>query len=222
MKKRLIVIEGLDGSGKKTQSELLFSHLVKKGVRAEHISFPNYSSNSSILVKMYLNSELGGNPYDVNEYATASFFAIDRYVSYVKQWGKIYESGSTIIADRYTTSNAIYQMAKIPNNFWDKYLEWLYDYEYVKLCLPVPDLVIYLNMPINDSQNFLIKRYDGDDTRKDLHENNVKFLEKCYHAGEYVCKKDNWININCTENGVVKPINEIHSEIVHAYEKFFE
>lgn len=222
MKSRLIVIEGLDGSGKKTQSELLFSYLVKKNIPAEHISFPNYSSDSSILVKMYLNSEFGGDPYEVNEYAAASFFAIDRYASFMKQWKKIYDNGSTIIADRYTTSNAIYQMAKLPNYSWDNYLNWLYDYEYEKLRLPVPDLVIYLNMPVNESQNFLIKRYAGDNSKKDLHESNIEFLEKCYHAGQYVCKKDNWININCTENGKVKSINDVHAEIIHAYEKFFE
>jgi dTMP kinase len=222
MNKKLIVIEGLDGSGKKTQSKLLFQYLIKKNVIAKHVSFPDYSNDSSILVKMYLNSELGNTPYEVNEYAASLFFAVDRFVSFKKYWKKNYENNETIIADRYTTSNAIYQMAKIPSSKWDSYLNWLYDFEYKKLNLPIPDLVIYLNMPIKNSQQFLKERYDGDETKKDLHETNVVFLEKCCEAAKYSCLKDNWININCVKNGSVKSIDEIHNEIILFYEKYFE
>lgn len=213
MNGKLIVIEGLDGSGKNTQAKLLSDFLSAKSQNFEYLSFPNYSSPSSALVKMYLNSEFGSDPSDVNAYAAASFFAVDRFASFKKSWGKSYKNGKTFICDRYTTSNTFYQMSKLTKDLWDEYLTWLYDYEYNKLGLPKPDRVIYLNMPVSVSQNLMKERYHGDENKKDLHESDIEFLKKCEEAANYVSKKDGWLTINCVFNGKIKDKNQIHSEI---------
>ena len=159
---KLIVMEGLDGSGKATQTGLLCQYLESRGRRVRHIEFPDYREPSSALVKMYLNKEFGSNPGDVNAYAASSIYAVDRYASFLRFWRKDYLSGATIVADRYTTSNAVYQMEKTPREDWNKYLAWLQDYEYGKLQLPRPDLVLFLDMPTEISQRLLSGRYAGD------------------------------------------------------------
>jgi dTMP kinase len=214
VKGKLIVIEGLDGSGKKTQTKLLHDHIKKINQNITYISFPDYDSLSSSLVKMYLNSEFGSDPAAVNAYAASSFFAVDRYASYKKKWSKLYQSGYIIIADRYTTSNPVYQMSKLPEEDWNKYLSWLYDYEYNKLKLPIPDKVIFLDVPTEISQELMEKRYLNSKKKKDLHENNIMFLEKCKKISRYVAKFDNWHTINCVSEGKIKNQKDIHKEIL--------
>lgn len=219
MNGKLIVIEGLDGSGKNTQTKLLVDFLAKSGKypakNIRYISFPNYDSPSSTLVKMYLNSEFGKNPEDVNAYAAASFYAVDRYADFKKSWENFYKNPSNIIiCDRYTTSNAIYQMCKLEEDKWQSYLTWLYDYEYNKLGLPKPTSVIYLEMPINVSQKLMKERYGGDESKKDLHEANLHFLKTCEKAAKYISSQDNWFSISCVENEKIKSKEKIHGEII--------
>lgn len=164
--KRLIVLEGLDGSGKTTQFNLIKEYLQAKGVKIKPISFPDYEQPSSALVKMYLNGEFGSDAQSVNAYAASSFYAVDRYASYKKFWEEEYLNGSCILAARYTTSNCIYQMVKLAPDQWDGYIEWLCEYEYNKLQLPKPDLVIFLDMPIEVSQKLMTERYSGDESKK--------------------------------------------------------
>ncbi len=216
MKGKLIVIEGLDGSGKKTQTKLLYEHIKKINSNTTYISFPDYDSPSSALIKMYLNSEFGNDPSSVNAYAASSFFAIDRFASYKKTWSKLYQNGHIIIADRYTTSNPVYQMSKLPEQDWNKYLSWLYDYEYNKLELPIPDKVIFLDVPIEISQSLMEKRYLVNNGKKDLHENNIIFLKKCKKISQFVANFDNWHIINCVSNGIIKNKEDIHKEILKA------
>ena len=140
-KGRLLVIEGLDGSGKATQAKLLASHLAESGRRVMEITFPDYESDSSALVKMYLSGQFGDKPDDVNPYAASSFYAVDRYASYKTKWGSFYEAGGIVIADRYTTSNAVHQCSKLPPEQWNDFLRWAFDYEYRLLGLPAPDAV---------------------------------------------------------------------------------
>ena len=140
-KGRLLVIEGLDGSGKATQAKLLAAHLAESGRRVMEITFPDYESDSSALVKMYLSGRFGDKPDDVNPYAASSFYAVDRYASYKTKWGSFYEAGGIVIADRYTTSNAVHQCSKLPPEQWNDFLRWAVYYEYRLLGLPAPDAV---------------------------------------------------------------------------------
>ena len=141
---KLIIFEGLDGSGKGTQAELACQNLHSKGYDPLKISFPDYDSPSSALVKMYLSGEFGQRPDDVNAYAASTFYAVDRFASYKTKWGNVYRQNGLIISDRYTTSNAVHQCSKLPPMHWDGFLEWLFEFEYKKLGLPAPDAVVYL------------------------------------------------------------------------------
>ena len=196
-KGKLIVIDGLDGSGKSTQLEICRDRLCRMGHIVKVISFPDYNSQSSALVKMYLNGEFSQDPDAVNAYAASSFYAVDRYASYMTCWKENYNRGEIILSARYVSSNGIHQMSKLPEEEWDEYLEWLHDFEYNKLSLPVADKVIFLDMPIEISQMLLSKRYNGDDDKKDIHESNVDYLHKCRKSALYAAKKMNWNVIPC-------------------------
>ena len=212
-KGKLVVIDGLDGSGKATQTGLLFETLLSQGRQVKRLSFPDYRQPSSALVKMYLSGEFGGDPSAVNAYAASSFYAVDRYASYLKFWKEDYERGGLFLADRYTTSNAIYQMVKSGREDWNNYLDWLQDYEYGKLGLPRPDCVLYLDMPTEISQKLMSKRYQGDESKKDLHESNVEFLRQCREAALYSAKRLRWHVIACAKDGIPRTIEEIHHDI---------
>lgn len=210
---KLIVIEGLDGSGKATQAELLARRLRESGRNVKQISFPDYSSKSSALVKMYLHGEIGGVD-DVNPYAASLFYASDRYISYMTGWKKEYLAGHTIIADRYTTSNAAHQTAKLPREQWDAYLDWLYDCEFERVRLPRPDIVLYLDLPPEVSQGLLEKRYGGQPGDKDIHESNLVYLNQCRQAALYAAERLGWKVIACSEGGAVLPVELITDKIM--------
>lgn len=145
-KGKLIIIEsGSDASGKATQSERLYERLISEGKKCMKITFPDYESDSSALVKMYLNGDFGKNPNDVSPYVSSTFYAADRYASYKTKWGEFYNSGGIIISDRYTTSNMVHQAAKIESPEKEKFLEWLYDLEFNIYGIPTPDEVIFLD-----------------------------------------------------------------------------
>ena len=213
MKKgKLIVLDGLDGCGKSTQLDLAASFLSEAGVKCRAISFPNYATISGQLVECYLNGIIpceGRN----GGYSASTLYAVDRYVSYVTDWKEFYESGGTIIAGRYTTSNAIYQLSKMPPREYGDYLNWLFDFEYNKLGLPEPDAVIFLDMPTEVSQRLLNARYNGDESKKDIHESNIEFLNKCRECALYCANIYSWIVVNCSENGLPLPIEDIYLKI---------
>lgn len=213
-KGKLIVIEGLDGSGKGTQTALLTKALTKMNIKVKQVSFPDYNNPSSSLVKMYLNGELGNKPNDVNAYAASSFYAVDRYASYKQFWQEDYERGTIILADRYATSNAIYQLAKLKDNEHNEFLDWLEFYEYNQLGLPEPDVVIYLDMPIEISQQLLNQRYNGDTTKKDLHESNFEFLKQCRKSALYTSARQGWRLVGCSKDNQPRSIDDIHNEIL--------
>lgn len=206
---RLIVIEGLDGSGKGTQAALLLKRLRESGKDVFEIDLPNYEDNSSALVKMYLAGEMGNRPGDVNAFAASTFFAVDRYASFKKFWSKEYESGKIIVANRYTTSNACHQMTKLEKKDWDSFLSWLFDFEYVKLGIPEPDCVVFLDMPVETSQKLLEKRYNNDESKKDVHERDIDYLNHCRDAAIYACEKLGWKRIVCAEGGEPKSVEKI-------------
>ena len=212
--RKLIILEGLDGSGKSTQIKLLEEYLKSNEIIYKKIKLPDYDSPSSTLVKMYLGGEFGSSADDVNAYAAGAFYAVDRYASFNLGWKKDYESGALIIADRYATSNSIYQMEKIEESKWDEYLEWSEDFEYNKLSIPRPDCVIYLDMPVEISQRLMTSRYDGDENKKDVHEVNVDFLNKCRKSALYTAEKQGWKVIECSNGKEPYSVDEIHKKII--------
>ncbi|MBQ7653862.1 MAG: deoxynucleoside kinase [Clostridia bacterium] len=216
----LIVVEGLDGSGKSTQIEILKKNFENISREVTQIKLPCYDSNSSALIKMYLGGEFGSDPSDVNAYAASAFYAVDRFASFKTIWKDDYESGKVILADRYATSNAYHQMNKLEKNEWDYFINWLEDFEYEKIGVPKPDLVIYLDMPIDISQKMMSKRYDGDEVKKDVHEANVAYLEKCREAAKFAGEKMGWVFINCAEDGKPRKIDDIAEEIFGKVKEF--
>lgn len=213
MNGKLIVIEGLDGSGKATQAQKLFDKLKDQGNQVIKVSFPDYNNNSSALVKMYLNGEFGSDPNQVNPYAASSFYAVDRFASYTKSWKNFYLDGGTVIADRYTTSNAIHQCAKLPKEQWQDFINWLFHYEYELLGIPNPYRTIYLRVDPEVSQKLMTKRYQGDEERKDIHESDLEYLKRSREAADYCAKELGWTLIECVQNGDMRSIEDISADI---------
>ena len=217
--RKLIIIEGLDGSGKSTQVKLLEEYFKAKNIDYKKIKLPDYDNPSSTLVKMYLGGEFGKSADDVNAYAAGAFYAVDRFASYKLNWGSDYEKGTVILADRYATSNSIYQMEKISEDEWDSYLEWSADFEYNKIGIPSPDAVIYLDMPVEISQRLMTSRYNGDEGKKDVHEVNVEFLKKCRKSALYTANKQGWKVVECSDGENPLSIDRIQKEIIKIVEE---
>ena len=214
MNGKLIVIEGLDGSGKATQAKLLAEALAAEGRAVRQVSFPDYASDSSALVRMYLAGEFGGDPGDVNAYAASTFYAVDRFASFKRDWGAFYREGGVVVADRYTTSNAVHQCSKLPEGEWDGFLNWLFDFEYRLMGIPAPDLVIYLQADTTVSQKLMSGRYHGDEARKDIHEKNLAYLNRSRQAAEYCRTRLGWREVRCVRDGEMRPIADIHAEVL--------
>lgn len=216
MKGTLIVLEGIDGSGKETQASLLEKKLKEKGREVMHISFPDYESPSSALVKMYLKGDFGKNPEDVNPYAASLFYAVDRFASYRMKWKDFYQKGGIIIADRYTTSNMVHQMTKYEDKKERKdFLSWLEKTEYEELELPVPDLVILLDIPLGVSEN-LVKERARQGGSMDIHEQHLDYLRKCHDAYQELVSLYGWKRIPCTEEGKLRTIEDIGKDVEKA------
>lgn len=212
----LIVLDGLDGSGKSTQLARLDAYFRGNGTHYRQISFPDYAQPSSALVKQYLGGEFGGSPSAVNAYAASSFYAVDRYASYRKFWQSDYEAGTLILAARYTTSNAIHQMGKLPREEWDTYLAWLEHYEYELLGLPRPDRVLFLDMPLEVSQKLLVGRYEGDAARRDIHERDLHYLAVCRESALYAANRLGWSVIACADKGEPLPVDTVTARLIEA------
>ena len=208
-----IDLEGLDGSGKTTQTELICKRLEADGINYRQIKLPDYESDSSILVRKYLAGDFGKNAGDVNSYAASVLYAADRFASYTEKWGEDYRNGKLIFADRYTPANALYQMTKLKKSEWNSFLEWLFDFEYEKIGIPAPDKVIFLDMPVEVSQRLMTSRYGGDESKKDVHEANVEFLNACREAALYAADKYGWSVVQCAENGEPLPIETINDKV---------
>ena len=212
---KLIVIEGLDGSGKSTQLDLLLDRLKGLNIDCRSVSFPDYESDSSALVKMYLAGNFGKKPDDVNPFAASVFYTVDRYASYKQNWGEYYNAGGVVIAGRYTTSNAVHQTSKLNKSEWETFLNWLYDFEYEKVKIPKPDKVIFLDMPVEVSQKLLSGRYKGDESKKDIHESDVSYLDNCRKAAVFTANFSGWTVIPCAKDGEARTINEISDDILN-------
>lgn len=216
MSGKVIVIEACDASGKATQTKKLFQRLIEEKYKVRKVEYPNYKSSSSALVKMYLNGEFGDSPEDVNPYVASTFYAVDRFASYKREWQDFYKEGGIIIADRYTTANMVHQASKIENEeAKENFLDWLWDFEFVKFGLPVPDCVIFLDMPPKFSQRLMEERknkFTGG-SKKDIHEKDIKYLANSYINSCKVAEKYDWNKINCVHENNLKSIEQIHQEI---------
>ena len=217
-KGKLLVLEGLDGSGKATQAKLLAAHLAGSGRRVMEITFPDYESDSSALVKMYLSGQFGSRPDDVNPYAASSFYAVDRYSSYKTKWGSFYEAGGIVIADRYTTSNAVHQTSKLPAGERRAFLDWLFDYEYGKLGLPAPTRVLYLDMPTELTEQMMRRREQQTHTHADIHEQNDAYLRACRENAAFVVDYCGWRHIDCADGSRILPPEEIAARVLREVE----
>ena len=210
---KIIVIEGTDGSGKSTQFRLLTQRLQQEGTEFKTLVFPQYSEPSSALIRMYLGGEFGTDPSDVNAYAASAFYAVDRYASYKKDWGQWYEQGGLIVSDRYTTSNAVHQTSKEPAEKQGEFLKWLYEFEYDRLGLPSPDLVIYLDVPTAFTEQLMRHREQETNTKADIHEQNTQYLATCRETGRTAANFYGWSVIQCVRDGKMRSIEDIHQEI---------
>ena len=213
---KLIVLEGTDGSGKATQCAVLAEALEKAGYDHRRVEFPRYTEVSSALIRMYLGGEFGDNPSDVNAYAASTFYAVDRYASYKQDWGEFYEAGGLILADRYTTSNAVHQGSKLEGRERTDYFSWLFDYEYHLMGLPAPDLVIYLDVPVEQTGKNMRQRESSTNTRADIHEKDQDYLNQCRIAAGQAAGMFGWKRIACTQNGKMRSIEDIHQEVLKA------
>lgn len=219
MKGTLIVLEGIDGSGKATQATFLEARLKEAGRDVLHISFPDYESDSSALVKMYLAGQFGTDPGDVNPYAASLFYAVDRFASFRMKWKAFYESGGIVIADRYTTSNMVHQMTKYEDKKErDIFLSWLERTEYEELELPRPDEVILLDVPLSITENLVKARAEAGGSM-DIHEQHIEYLRKCYDAYQVLCDKYAWHRVACAEGDILRSTEAIGDEIWKLIEK---
>ena len=210
---KLIVIEGTDGSGKSTQFQLLTQRLQKEGTAFQRLVFPQYSEPSSALIRMYLGGEFGTKPTDVNAYAASAFYAVDRYASYKKVWEQWYQDGGLVLSDRYTTSNAVHQASKEPEEKQGDFLKWLYEFEYDHLGLPRPDLIIYLDMPTDFTEKLMRRREADTNTSADIHEKDLAYLATCRRTGKAAAAFYDWSVIECVRDGQMRSIEDIHEEI---------
>ena len=215
----LIALDGTDASGKATQTALLEKRLSDDGFSVRTVSFPDYDSPSSGPLKMYLEGKLGKDPNDTSAYAASVLFAVDRFASFKLKWKDDFDNGTLILADRYATSNSIYQMEKISEDKWDEYLKWTEDFEYDKIGIPRPDAVIYLDMPVDISQRLMTSRYHGDEGKKDVHEVNVDFLNACRKSALYAAEKQGWHIVNCSDGKNPYSVEKIHKAVVEIVDK---
>ena len=212
-KGKLIVLEGIDGSGKSAQYRRLCARMENDGIAYTHIVFPRYDKESSALIRMYLGGQFGSKPEDVNAYTAATFFAVDRFASYRSDWGPVYENGGLILSDRYTTSNAVHQGSKLPEAELPAFFDWLQDLEYGKMGLPRPDLVIYLDVDVELSLARMRRRQQKTHTSADIHEQDVAYLERCLRTARLAAAHYGWKSIPYLKDGKEREVDEKNREI---------
>ncbi len=210
---KVIVLEGTDGSGKTTQARLLCRRLEEEDIPYREIDFPRYGNPFAEPARLYLHGALGNHPGDVNAYAASTMYAIDRYASYKEDWGDFYEQGGLVIANRYTTSNAVHQASKLPPEDRRAFLDWLFDLEYRRLGLPAPDLVLYLDMPTDITSRMLRGREAATGTQADIHEQDAAYLQRCRDNAGEVARLCGWAVIHCARDGAPRGVEEIHQEL---------
>ena len=210
---KLFVIDGTDGSGKQTQFQKLQERLDKEGIEYKTVSFPNYDSPSSSLVKMYLSGEFGENAKDISPYIASTFYAADRYATYKKDLEEYYNNGGLILADRYTTANMVHQAGKISDEKErEKFLDWLWDFEFNLYGLPVPTEAFFLNMPPEYAFKLMENRKNKftHEDKKDIHERDKNHIIDSYNAACSLVDKYNWYEVKCLKEDKLRTIEDIN------------
>ncbi len=219
---KVFVIDGTDGSGKQTQFERLKTRLTEEGIDYRTVSFPNYDSPSSSLVKMYLSGKFGENAKEISPYIASTFYAADRYATYTTQYKDYYKNGGIILADRYTTANMVHQAGKIQNKEErEKFLDWLWNLEFELYGLPIPAEVFFLKMPPEKALD-LIKNRQNKFThcaQKDIHERDKSHIVDSFNAACSIAQKYNWYTVECMKDERVRTIEDIHEEIYQEIRK---
>ncbi|MFH1240633.1 MAG: dTMP kinase [Candidatus Diapherotrites archaeon] len=214
MKGQLIVIEGTDASGKATQTKLLLNHLRKKRKKAVLMSFPRYNTFFGKIIGKYLSGEFGSKEKFSSESAVM-LYALDKY-SASDEIEKKLSQGFTVILDRYTASNIAHQGAKFTNTAKrNQFIKWVKNLEST---LPKPTFTFFLDVPVPISQKLMkgtdrTKKYRKGKT-KDIHESDLKYLERTRKIYLQLAKQKNWKKINCVSNSKLKSKEEIHQEIL--------
>lgn len=222
---KLFVIDGTDGSGKQTQFEKIVERLKKEGRDIKVVSFPNYESESSSLVKMYLGGKFGENAQEISPYIASTFYAADRYATYKTEYEEYYKNGGIILADRYTTANMVHQAGKIKDiKEREKFLEWLWDFEFNLYGLPVPTKAFFLNMPTEYAIKLMENRENKitHEKQKDIHERDESHLKDAYEAACSLVDKYDWYEVKCVKNDEIRSIEDIHEEIYNELIKYLD
>ncbi len=213
-KGKFIVIEGTDGSGKDTQTKILFDRLRYGRFWAEKISFPQYQEESSKWVRKYLAGDLG-SPQSLGAFGPSTFFAMDRFgaAPKIRAW---LEEGKMVLADRYVDSNAGHQGGKIQNqDIRSDFLKWLYELEYDVLKIPRPDLNIILHVPSGISYELKEKQRKEQGLKQDAHEIDLGHLERAEESYLWLAKEfpEGHVLIECAPDGWLMAPQEIHEKI---------
>ncbi len=212
---KLFILEGGDGSGKATQTAALKQRLEADGYKVMAVTFPDYESDSSALVRMYLRGDFGTAPNDVNPYVASAFYAVDRFASFRMTWKSFYDAGGIVLADRYTTSNMVHQMVKYTNpKEREDFLTWLVDFEFNKFGLPIPHKVFLLDVPLSVTETLMAKRqHKTGGATGDIHEMDRDYLKRCHNAYDELVVRFQWERIACTKNELMRSVTDIHEEI---------
>ncbi len=220
---KLFVIDGTDGSGKQTQFKKLIEKLESEDIDFRTVSFPNYDSPSSALVKMYLAGDFGKNAKNVSPYIASTFYAADRYATFQTGFKEYYDNGGIILADRYTTANMVHQAGKISDEVErNKFMDWLVDLEFNLYGLPKPTEVFFLNMPVEKSIELMKDRENKitKEATKDIHESDKNHLLDAYNAACILSKEQNWYEVSCVKENKIRTIEDIHKEIYEEVKKY--
>ena len=213
-KGKLIVVEGAcDGIGKSTQYELLYNSLIKDAFKVTKHHFPSYGTEEGAPVEKFLKGELG-SPKDLSPYLVNSLYAVDRAITWQTILKPDYEQGNIILLDRYTTSSLIYQSATIEDiEEKKKFLDYVTDYEYNKLGIQKPDMVIFLFAPFEIVTKMRNLRKQNDGIENDVFEKDIELMKKIYENAVFVANYLSWNIINCASVNEMKSIDDIHQDI---------
>lgn len=217
---RIIVVEGsCDGIGKTTQYNLLKDHLERDGEIVVSHHFPSYNTDQGKLVELYLSGELG-KPNELSPYYINCLYAVDRAVTWHKELKASYEEGKTLVFDRHTSSSILYQASTIADlDERKRFIEFVCDFEYNKLGIKEPDNIIFLHAPFEVIEDLRSKRTENEGISNDIHERDRDFLKKVYDNSMFVAEFLNWDMIDCSKNGAMLPIEEIHAKVYSKVKK---